>query len=130
MEIKLMKLSICVAIVLFLNCIGNARASLGVISQKAKPARTSKFILRPEDRLSLDYYHKSCPQLEGIIQQKLHALVKKDNTMAASIIRLHFHDCFVRVISLSFSVLHFHFFCLLLAIGRNDILNYMCTEPI
>ncbi|KAK1367326.1 Peroxidase [Heracleum sosnowskyi] len=96
MEIELMKLSFCIAIVLFLNCIGNARASLGISSQRGKPAGGSKFVLRPEDRLSLEYYHKSCPQLEGIIQQKLHGLVKKDNTLAASIIRLHFHDCFVR----------------------------------
>lgn len=101
MEIKLTKLSFCIAIVLFLNCTGNARANLGISSQKAKPSGAPKFILRPEDLLSLDYYHTSCPQLEGIIQQKLHALVKKDNTLAASIIRLHFHDCFVRVISLS-----------------------------
>lgn len=97
-----MKLSFCIAIVLFLDCIGNARASLGISSQRAKPARASKFILRPEDQLSLDYYHTSCPQLEGIIQQKLQSLVKKDNTLAASIIRLHFHDCFVRVILLSY----------------------------
>lgn len=103
METKLLKQSVCIAIVLFLNCFGNARASLGVTSQKAKPARASKPVLHPADRLSLDYYHASCPQLEGIIQQKLQALVKKDNSLAASIIRLHFHDCFVRVISLSIS---------------------------
>ncbi|WOH07161.1 hypothetical protein DCAR_0626590 [Daucus carota subsp. sativus] len=96
METKLLKQSVCIAIVLFLNCFGNARASLGVTSQKAKPARASKPVLHPADRLSLDYYHASCPQLEGIIQQKLQALVKKDNSLAASIIRLHFHDCFVR----------------------------------
>lgn len=114
MEIKLTKLSFCIAILLFLNCIGNARASSGVISQKAKPARTSDFILPPEAQLSLDYYLESCPQLEGIIQQKLHALVKKDNTLAASIIRLHFHDCFARVISIS-SPASILTFCLVLA---------------
>ncbi|KAI3456638.1 hypothetical protein Pfo_013301 [Paulownia fortunei] len=46
--------------------------------------------------LSTFYYLKSCPNLEGIIQQKVSAWVKRDYTLAASIIRLHFHDCAVR----------------------------------
>ncbi|XP_057765223.1 peroxidase 7-like [Salvia miltiorrhiza] len=46
--------------------------------------------------LSPAYYHKSCPNLESIIDQKMRAWLKRDYTMAASIIRLHFHDCAVR----------------------------------
>ncbi|KAH6833585.1 hypothetical protein C2S53_005389 [Perilla frutescens var. hirtella] len=46
--------------------------------------------------LSPAYYMKSCPNLESIINQKVRARVKKDYTLAASIIRLHFHDCAVR----------------------------------
>ncbi|CAL5402397.1 unnamed protein product [Camellia sinensis] len=46
--------------------------------------------------LSPTHYLKSCPNLEAIIQQKVNAWVKRDYTMAASIIRLHFHDCAVR----------------------------------
>ncbi|KAK4484957.1 hypothetical protein RD792_007562 [Penstemon davidsonii] len=46
--------------------------------------------------LSTSYYQKSCPKLEGIIHQKVNDWVKRDYTLAASIIRLHFHDCAVR----------------------------------
>ncbi|KAL3820880.1 hypothetical protein ACJIZ3_006785 [Penstemon smallii] len=46
--------------------------------------------------LTTSYYEKSCPKLEAIVHQKVNAWVKRDNTLAASIIRLHFHDCAVR----------------------------------
>ncbi|XP_047943128.1 peroxidase 7-like [Salvia hispanica] len=46
--------------------------------------------------LSSAFYHQSCPNLESIIHQKMSAWLKTDHTMAASIIRLHFHDCAVR----------------------------------
>ena len=51
----------------------------------------------PADYLSFDYYLKTCPDAEGIIQQKVGAWIKKDFTLAPSLIRLHFHDCAVRV---------------------------------
>jgi peroxidase len=51
----------------------------------------------PADYLSFDYYLKTCPAAEGIIQQKVGAWIKKDFTLAPSLIRLHFHDCAVRV---------------------------------
>lgn len=105
-----MKGSFCIVMVLnFVHCIGMATAlvsnndlkvpGLQVISPIAKPVpRPPKIGLRPpQDYLSTTYYQNSCPELEGIIQQKLQALITKDNTLAASIIRLHFHDCIVRV---------------------------------
>ncbi|CAM8956976.1 unnamed protein product [Rhodiola kirilowii] len=52
--------------------------------------------LRPEDLLSFEHYHTTCPLAEGIIHNKLAAWFKKDPTLAPSIIRLHFHDCAVR----------------------------------
>lgn len=51
----------------------------------------------PADYLSLTYYLNKCPDAEGIIQQKLGAWIQRDFTLAASLIRLHFHDCAVRV---------------------------------
>ncbi|KAL4308896.1 hypothetical protein GQ457_01G045880 [Hibiscus cannabinus] len=45
--------------------------------------------------LSFDYYHQRCPQLEQIIHKKLQHWIAKDRTIAASLLRLHFHDCFV-----------------------------------
>ena len=66
---------------------------------KTKPRKIPK-VISPADILSTTYYIKSCPNLEGIIQQKVNDWIKKDYTIAASIIRLHFHDCAVRVLSL------------------------------
>ncbi|CAK7326024.1 unnamed protein product [Dovyalis caffra] len=53
-------------------------------------------ILSPQDFLSFSYYQKTCPAAEGIIHQNMKAWFQKDYTLAASIIRLHFHDCAVR----------------------------------
>ncbi|KAL4197434.1 hypothetical protein AMTRI_Chr04g251150 [Amborella trichopoda] len=49
-----------------------------------------------EGLLSFDYYVKSCPQVESIIHNKVAAWINKDYTLAASLIRLHFHDCILR----------------------------------
>ncbi|KAI3717150.1 hypothetical protein L1987_68563 [Smallanthus sonchifolius] len=49
-----------------------------------------------EDDLSYSLYHKSCQDVEGIIYRKVKEWVKKDPTLAPSLIRLHFHDCVVR----------------------------------
>ncbi|KAF2304837.1 hypothetical protein GH714_038984 [Hevea brasiliensis] len=49
-----------------------------------------------DDLLSFAYYHQSCPEAEAIINRKVREWVKKDYTLAASLLRLHFHDCAVR----------------------------------
>ncbi|CAN1809990.1 Peroxidase 7 [Linum perenne] len=49
-----------------------------------------------DDLLSFAYYRGTCPEAEGIINRKVHEWVKKDSTLAASLMRLHFHDCSVR----------------------------------
>ncbi|KAI4390056.1 hypothetical protein MLD38_002208 [Melastoma candidum] len=46
--------------------------------------------------LSFGYYHKSCPNFESIVNQKVNQWVKQDPTLAPSLMRLHFHDCAVR----------------------------------
>ncbi|KAL3499845.1 hypothetical protein ACH5RR_038938 [Cinchona calisaya] len=45
--------------------------------------------------LVLDYYKETCPELEDIVQRIVEIAVLKDPRMAASLLRLHFHDCFV-----------------------------------
>ncbi|KAK7359564.1 hypothetical protein VNO77_01525 [Canavalia gladiata] len=49
-----------------------------------------------DNLLSFAYYHKSCPQFESILNSKVNEWIKKDYTLAASLLRLHFHDCSVR----------------------------------
>jgi len=46
--------------------------------------------------LSPDFYDKSCPEAQAIIKSVVEKAVKKEARMAASLLRLHFHDCFVK----------------------------------
>ncbi|XP_062113089.1 peroxidase P7-like [Humulus lupulus] len=42
------------------------------------------------------FYDKTCPQALLTIQQTIKKAVSRERRMAASLIRLHFHDCFVQ----------------------------------
>ncbi|GMH01393.1 hypothetical protein Nepgr_003232 [Nepenthes gracilis] len=46
--------------------------------------------------LDYGYYHHSCEDFEAIVSRKVTQWFHKDATFAASLIRLHFHDCAVR----------------------------------
>ncbi|CAO2210355.1 unnamed protein product [Urochloa humidicola] len=46
--------------------------------------------------LSMDYYSMSCPFAEYIVRNVVGEALMKDPTLAGSILRLHFHDCFVQ----------------------------------
>lgn len=48
-----------------------------------------------------EFYSFSCPQANDIVMSVLEDVIAKDPRMAASLLRLHFHDCFVQV-----SILH------------------------
>ncbi|KAM0913543.1 hypothetical protein ACQ4PT_012104 [Festuca glaucescens] len=45
--------------------------------------------------LSCDFYDDSCPDLDIIVQARVSAAMKAEARMGASLLRLHFHDCFV-----------------------------------
>ncbi|KAL6535673.1 Peroxidase 40 [Orobanche minor] len=45
--------------------------------------------------LSFNFYLNSCPEAEPIIYSWVEKAVSDDPRMAASLLRLHFHDCFV-----------------------------------
>ncbi|KAH7658277.1 Class I peroxidase protein [Dioscorea alata] len=46
-------------------------------------------------QLSSTFYSTSCPKALSTIQSAVNAAVKKEARMGASLLRLHFHDCFV-----------------------------------
>jgi len=48
-------------------------------------------------QLKSNFYAKSCPDAEKIVEREVRAWLKKDPKIAARLLRLHFHDCFVRV---------------------------------
>ena len=50
-----------------------------------------------EAQLSSMFYNNTCPNALSIIRTVIRAAVSKERRMAASLIRLHFHDCFVQV---------------------------------
>ncbi|CAM0907680.1 unnamed protein product [Alopecurus aequalis] len=47
-------------------------------------------------QLSTTFYDKTCPNALATIKAAVTAAVNKDNRMGASLLRLHFHDCFVQ----------------------------------
>jgi len=45
--------------------------------------------------LTTSFYDQSCPKVHSIVKAEVQKAVKAEKRMAASLIRLHFHDCFV-----------------------------------
>ncbi|KAH0700131.1 hypothetical protein KY284_014346 [Solanum tuberosum] len=46
--------------------------------------------------LSSNYYENTCPQVEDIVTQVVTEATKKDKTVPAALLRMLFHDCFIR----------------------------------
>lgn len=49
-------------------------------------------------QLDYRFYDKTCPNLTKIVRYGVWSAIANDTRMAASLLRLHFHDCFVNVI--------------------------------
>ena len=62
-------------------------------------------------QLNPNIYAKSCPYLVLIVRRQVMNALKADTRMAASLIRLHFHDCFVNV-CIAISTIELLFLCL------------------
>lgn len=48
-------------------------------------------------QLRVGYYGRSCPKVEQIIFTEVQNAFRRDPTIAPGILRMIFHDCFVRV---------------------------------
>ncbi|XP_047060645.1 cationic peroxidase SPC4-like [Lolium rigidum] len=46
--------------------------------------------------LNFDFYKATCPQAESIVFNFLSDAIRKDVGLAAALLRIHFHDCFVQ----------------------------------
>ncbi|KAL6897934.1 hypothetical protein ACP4OV_006893 [Aristida adscensionis] len=46
--------------------------------------------------IDVGFYDTTCPNAEAIVRQVVDAAFKNDSGVAPALIRLHFHDCFVR----------------------------------
>lgn len=51
----------------------------------------------PGISLNFTYYDRTCPRAESIITNAVKNAVSKDKTVPAGLLRMHFHDCFIRV---------------------------------
>ena len=54
-------------------------------------------IAEAEPRLAVGFYRRSCPGAEEVVAGAVREAVRHDPTVAASLLRLMFHDCFVQV---------------------------------
>jgi len=48
-------------------------------------------------QLNPSFYSKTCPNVSSIVREVIRNVSKTDTRMLASLVRLHFHDCFVQV---------------------------------
>ncbi|XP_076927835.1 cationic peroxidase SPC4-like [Bidens hawaiensis] len=46
--------------------------------------------------LSWNFYESSCPNLESVIRTEMERVITEDVALAAALLRVHFHDCFVQ----------------------------------
>lgn len=67
-------------------------------------------VAQDPSKLSLEYYSKTCPNVEHVVRTEMECAVRADTRNAALMLRLHFHDCFVQV---SYDVLSVLFFSVL-----------------
>ncbi|KAG1328230.1 peroxidase 47 [Cocos nucifera] len=48
------------------------------------------------DALSMGYYAMSCPLAEPMVRDVVNQALRQDPTLAAGLLRMHFHDCFIQ----------------------------------
>jgi peroxidase len=54
-----------------------------------------------EAQLQLGFYSNTCPNVEEIVRKEMSEILSIAPSLAGPILRMHFHDCFVRVCNYS-----------------------------
>lgn len=50
-----------------------------------------------EAQLKVGFYEETCPHVEDIVREEMTEILKEAPSLAGPLLRMHFHDCFVRV---------------------------------
>lgn len=50
-----------------------------------------------QQELMVHFYAKTCPNAETLVMAEMKLIQAEDPTLMPALVRLHFHDCFVRV---------------------------------
>lgn len=66
-----------------------AGAALGLIGAALASAP-------PEAALKVGFYHATCPIAEDVVLAEMRLILMEDATVAPSLLRMHYHDCFVQ----------------------------------
>ncbi|KAG6422702.1 hypothetical protein SASPL_113080 [Salvia splendens] len=56
----------------------------------------SSIFMSSSNSMSVDYYKQTCPEAEPVISKIVHKGMINDKTVPAALLRMHFHDCFIR----------------------------------
>lgn len=56
------------------------------------------FVFNPASaQLKVGFYSKTCPQAEAIVKKVINQVMSVAPSLSGPLLRMHFHDCFVRV---------------------------------
>ncbi|KAJ7959568.1 Peroxidase [Quillaja saponaria] len=58
-------------------------------------AATASAVFGADAKLSTNYYSSTCPKIQSIVEEGIIKAIKNETRIGASLLRLHFHDCFV-----------------------------------
>jgi peroxidase len=62
-----------------------------------KPEHTDTHVVLADGRLTPDYHDASCPNLQAMVRTAVEEALHEDMAIAAGLLRIFFHDCFVSV---------------------------------